>query len=388
WTSYGLQGQLTLDLMKRNDDLETISSPDLSTVQWERISSDAIDDGEWHSWAVSRNDLGFNAAAIRVRSNMESGVVADSAPFVIGGGVDVQYPTAESILPIGSRPIIRWRSEGYLGRLRIELWRGKGKQILTIADDAIDDGEWHSWTVPTTLEDGYGYQVRIYSKEHQTLVGFSDLFQIGAVLEWIVPSLEQDDFGGALRSPNSRPSYFATGSRPVLRWQTKGELSGNVRIDLMLGPFRFATIASDALNDGEWHSWTVPAGLRPGSGYQLWLRSLTRPKLQVFSHPFHIGQMIDLWVDRNRYARPSVGSTGPTPDIRWRTEGLASDTRLTLQLVPKGGTPQVISTNVINDGEWHSFQVASSMKKGDYRFRLNSNENPGVFAYSSYFRVT
>jgi hypothetical protein len=403
WTTYGTNGDLTLDVIKRLDNLDPINPNVFGFKEVERISDSAYDDGEWHSWQVGEDDVGFNAAVIRVHSNNEPEVVGHSEPFLLGGEVNITYPTAESILDIGSNPTIRWESRGDLGRLRIELWRGHDNKILTIGDDALDDGEWHSWTVPNNIKDGRGYQIRIYAMAGHSvsiplvgdipvkvpvLVGASDLFQIGTVFEWLSPAIVQDDYGGQLSFFNSRPDYLPYGSNPTLRWRTRGNHPGNVRLDLILPSGGVLPIAANALNDGEWHSWTVPGNLPPSTNYRIRLRSLDRPGAETYSYYFYIGQMIDITVQETSFTRPANASTtGPIPTIRWTTANLDPNTRLTLELVKKGGGTALISQTVINDGEWHSYNVPAGLAKGTYRFRLQSNNNPSVYGISPYFEV-
>jgi hypothetical protein len=372
WTTLGITGRLTIDLFRGNRKVKT-------------ISTDAIDDGEWHSLVVDGSlSPGYNYR-IRIGSKTDSAVFGWSPRFTIGGKIVVNRPTLNQIVALGSTPIIRWRTDQVNSNLRLKLFRGEETHVVTIADDAIDDGEWHSWTIPTTINDAEGYRIDVSSRTHPAIRGSSHYFQLGARFEWLVPSIQQVPFNG---NDHARPHFFPYGNTPTLRWRTLGFLSGNVRLDLLHAGQVVQVIHANAINDGEWHSWTITTTLPASSLYQFRLRSLTRNQVLALSNYFHLGAMVDITLPRKQSNfKPTTRlERGKTPILRWRTTSVPG--RLRLELFKRGTMKLVISDDAINDGEWHSWTVPNSLDVSrGYRFKLSSKTNPNVFGFSPWFRV-
>ena len=234
WSTYGVTGRLTLQLLKKTSMVQT-------------ISTNAIDDGEWHSWTVPDSLKPGNDYRIRIISNTDSQVVGHSPFFTIGGKITVTYPNIGEAIAIGTTPNLLWQTSDIEGNLRIQLCRGEETLVQTISANALNDGEWHSWQVPESIEDGGGYRIEVSDRDLGALKGYSHYFQLGARIEWLVPSLEQRPFNG---DKHVRPHYFAYGTTPTLRWRTRGILEGNLRLDLLRGGQVVKSISGNAINDG------------------------------------------------------------------------------------------------------------------------------------------
>merc|ERR1719478_1630993 len=71
---------------------------------------------------------------------------------------------------------IKWTSTGYSSYCRIELYH-QAKAIMSIAERAANDGTF-SWEVPTSLEPGNQYQIKVTSMVNSKTFGFSQDFVV------------------------------------------------------------------------------------------------------------------------------------------------------------------------------------------------------------------
>jgi beta-lactamase class A len=372
WSTYGVTGRLTLELLKGSSKVLT-------------ISTNAIDDGEWHSWEVPNSLKPDDDYRIRITSNTDPSVVGYSPNFTVGGKIAVSRPNLGDAIAIGDKPRIRWQSSAIEGNLRIRLRRGEATLVQTISDNALNDGEWHSWQVPESLKDGGGYRIEVSDRDNGALRGYSHYFQIGARLEWLIPSLEQRPFNG---DDHVRPHYFAYGTTPTLRWRTHGTLAGRLRLELLRDGKVVEVITSNAIDDGEWHSWTVSRQLPASSRYQFRLQSLERQHAIATSQYFQLGALIDITLPYSENGTTQLQrlSQGDRPKIRWRTENISGNLRL--ELYRQDDVALLIHSNALNDGEWHSWSVPSNLKVGrGYRLKLTSRENSDVFGFSPWFSI-
>ena len=110
-------------------------------------------------------------------------MIATSQYFSLGALVDISLPYSENVLTQrttlnkGENPRIFWRTDNVSGNLRLEVFR-RNTSVLVIHNSALNDGEWHSWQVPTSLNEGRGYRFKLTSRENPDVFGFSPWFRI------------------------------------------------------------------------------------------------------------------------------------------------------------------------------------------------------------------
>lgn len=364
WTTAGLEGKLRIELWK-GDRREKV------------ITTNARDDGEWHSFDAPRDVEWDTDYRIFIQSLREPSIQDSSPEFTIGGKIEFEAPALGEVIDIGDAPTIRWSTVNVPGNLRLELMRGEDRRVLTISDDARNDGEWHSFTVPESIHDGDGYRIRAIAKQAPAIRGASHYFQIGTRYEWLTPSAEQAPFG---TDAAARPHYFPFGSTPTLKWRTIGDDSSALRIQLVHEGRTVERIASRARDDGEWHSWTPTDELEPSAKYRLLLINRDRSNVRAWSPFFSLGAMIQVHLAKRTFAE------GDKPKIEWRTDGVSG--KLTLEVTDREDERVLrISGGAIDDGSWTTWAVPESLDDGWYRFKLTSNELPDVFGHSEWFRI-
>lgn len=362
WASNGVTGDLTIRLLRRSRVIDTFSTR-------------ARDDGAWNSWTIPDDMPRGGGYQIEVRSNDESRIRDRSPTFVIGGRIDVLAPAYEDVLDIGSRPRIRWQTENVQGPLRIELFGLGHDPLLSIATNATDDGEWHSWEVPD-IADGIYYRIRVSERNNGAIEGYSSIFQLGTRYQWIMPSLD-----GAARGNStlqSRPHFVPYEDQPSLRWRRIGADKGQLVIDLLRNGNRVERISGNANDDGEWHSWTASEDLRASSRYTLNVFARDKPTAMGRSVFFSIGAQVAVSVGRKSI------TNGGNVTIMWQTDGL-DNTALGLALLDEdGSTLQNLGRSADGDTQM-VWTVNTQATPRRARIRARSRTEREVEGYSEWF---
>jgi len=87
--------------------------------------------------------------------------------------ITVTSPNGGETWGIGTIQTITWTSENDLGDL--EIWLYDGTDYNTIENPSDDDGE-YIWNIPSGLEEGSDYKVRIRSVSNENVYDESDNF--------------------------------------------------------------------------------------------------------------------------------------------------------------------------------------------------------------------
>lgn len=362
WFSNGVTGDLTIRLLRNGRVIETFSRR-------------ARNDGEWHSWTIPDDLPRGKGYQIEVTSNDEPALTDRSPSFVVGGRIDVLFPAYGSVLDIGTTPTLRWRTENVKGPLRIELFGLGHTPLLSIATNARDDGEWHSWEVPD-IADGDNYRIRVSERRNGDIEGYSGIFQLGTRFEWEVPSID-----GAARGNNTlqaRPYFVAYGETPTFRWRRIGAARGRLGIYLLRDNDQVQRFSDNAIDDGEWHSFTASSDLKASSRYSLVAFAKDKPTASGRSVHFSIGARVAVSVGVKR-----IGN-GNTVTVRWQTEGL-DNTALTLDLLDQAGTVRQNIGQTANGATQMVWNVATQASPARARVRATSQPEPDVEGFSEWF---
>lgn len=104
--------------------------------------------GHRYRWNMrAKNGMGFSEFSARLY-------------FRTKDAIRIIQPNGGEVWPLGSVQKIRWRSPAEFAQpVRVELWRN-GEYLATIRKHTLNDGR-KPWTIPSNLEPGDGYVIRI-----------------------------------------------------------------------------------------------------------------------------------------------------------------------------------------------------------------------------------
>ena len=386
WLSQDLEGRLRLQLVRTT---RTGSDTVIRT-----ISSNVVDDGEWHSFTVDDNLSPGTNYRFKLTSLEEPIVTAHSPFFSIGAVLRIHEPHLGEVHARGSKPAISWNSRGVTGRLTLRIEKRNDDFSVgfttdtntvtkTVSSRVLDDGSWTSWTVGDADVPYNSARIKLTANDHPGVVAWSPPFVLGPAIDVLTPTPGE---------------VLDKGSKPVIRWASKGS-PGTLRIELWRGiGERVLTITSRALDDGSFSSWTVPDHVPDGHGYQIRIADASNPRMFGLSHVFRIGAELewmapDLQQDTHGQAmvaanaRPPFLKTGDRPVLRWRTIG-AFDGPVELRLMRGSTTISTISSSTANDGVFSGWTVPVYLPPGsDYQFEVRSKNRPNVVAYSCWLHL-
>ena len=184
--------------------------------------------------------------------------------------ITVSAPMASDTWTKNQVETISWTTTGTITSVNILLYKGTSK-VRDVALGTANDGT-HAWTVPSNLQDGSDYRVKIEDASTGTITDFSDYFRIEA--KSVTVTLP------------ASATVWTKGQYGTINWQTVGTIS-SVNIYLYRSAAKVKDIAMGAANDGV-YAWVVPADLVDGADYMVRVAVAALPVIYDNSDTFRI----------------------------------------------------------------------------------------------------
>jgi len=210
----------------------------------------------------------------------------------------VTQPNNLSEWVLGESYLITWEYQHITGSVMIQLYDGASlEEILTISTSC--DGNW-IWTLPTNLDPGLNYRIKISWTSNSTIYEYSDYFSIiepppvppadvtatisgdNVLVAWEEP--ESGDCVIEIAQPNSS-SVWDVHTTNEITW-TSNNCGYNVKIQLYEGTSLVTMLTASTSNEGSF-SWTIPA-LAGGTDFSIKITCLSDPSCYDYSDYFEI----------------------------------------------------------------------------------------------------
>jgi hypothetical protein len=317
-----------------------------------------------HTWTIPSNQVPATNYNILIESKANSAINDLSDPFEIysptGNYITVMSPTADSTMKKGTQHVISWR-DNFSGGLHIDLYLNN---VFLQVISAYATGTSLLWTVPTSLANGNKYQVKIYSG---LIYDFSENFKI-------LPA-DYIDYTG--------PGAFRMGETSNITWTDN--ISGPVKIDLLLADTLFRTLASSTESDGL-YVWTPPSDLPAETWYKIRISRVGTPALSDVSSPVPVyyPYFIDI-------TSPEAGNfllLGSEYAIQWN-ENFVNGESFRIDLFKNGDSiRQITAYNLPSYKLWQLNVLYADLPQGDdYTIRVKCNDKPDIFDYCPPFTI-
>ncbi|HOZ50153.1 MAG TPA: GPI anchored serine-threonine rich family protein [Candidatus Hydrogenedentes bacterium] len=290
-----------------------------------------------------------------------------SLPFAEPNRLELTAPTEGEELLAGEMYTITWTSEGEgVGPdVRLALHRGDDVFIDWIIRRTENDGE-YTWLVPSELDSGQGYNIRVQSFTDASIRDFGPLFSI------IRPPL-------LVTAPNGG-EVWTKGSAYAITWTSISEVVGlDVRIGLHDGAEFLFWISRRTANDGE-YTWMVPADVAVGDKYRIRVQSFSDASIRDYSDQRFSVEAPPLMV-----TAPNGRETwtiGETYTITWESNSpdVGPDVRIGLHQ----GKLFVdwLARKTENNGTWDWTVPAGLVPAANYSVRLQSYTDSSIRDYS------
>jgi hypothetical protein len=221
-------------------------------------------------WSIPAGQGPGSDYKIRITSILSNTYTDTSnGPFTITGplapSLTVTSPNGGETWAAGSSQAVSWSYTGSPGDLvKVELLKN-GSLVKVINPGAyigLNNSGSLQWTVPQNLAAGSGYQVRVTSNLNSIYTDTSDSnFTI------TVPQ----PAGITLSTPDGGETW-AAGSTQAISWSYAGNIGQTVKVELLKNGALDRVISHSTFtgsSGGGSCQWAVPAGLTPGSDYQV-----------------------------------------------------------------------------------------------------------------------
>ena len=269
-------------------------------------------------------------------------------------------------LKAGSRYLIGWDNNHIFNdeNVRIDLYQDETfvENIVASTSAANKHGAGlYWWTVPTDIDSGTGYQIKVSLAEHEVGDTSDNSFAID------VPSIE-------VLQPNDN-DVIDPGSSFKILWDDSFDTDDNIIIELYQQDSLVDKITTiyDWNNTGE-YNWRIPNDLTAGSDYRIKLSSENNEVFHDFSdNNFTVAPEITLYDAINAYY-----FAGTTYNIDWESN-LPGNIRL--ELYEGDDYVQTIVDSIPNSGRYIWDVPEFVGDNNNYRIKLVSVDDDDVSAF-------
>ncbi|MFX1311478.1 MAG: Ser-Thr-rich GPI-anchored membrane family protein [Promethearchaeota archaeon] len=331
------------------------------------IVASTTNDGSY-TWTIPALEDGIDyQIKISDVSNPDTHDFSEEFEIYTPDSITVLSPDIFCSWETGTSEEITWTSTGSISDVKIELYK-MGEFVLEIVASTSNDGS-YTWAIPTDLEDGIDYQIKISDVSNPDTYDFSEYFEI-----YTLDSI-------TVTNPDSLSSW-ETGMPEEITWTSTGSIS-DVKIELYKDGVSILEIVASTTNDGS-YTWTIPTDLEDGTDYQIKISDVSNPDTYDFSEDFEIYTSDSITV-----THPGgilAWEMGTSQEINWISTGTISDVKI--ELYKDGVFVLEIVASTTNDGSY-TWAIPTDLEDGiDYQIKISDVANPDTYDISPNFALT
>ncbi len=270
-------------------------------------------------------------------------------------GLKVTSPSSsDSWFPGQSTAAVKWTSEINDPEVKVEIYK---EDILVglLSEATANDGEYNGFQVPSSIENGSDYRIKITSTTNSEVFDYSDYCSISGTLLVTLPTSS---------------TTWTKGESITISWNT-GNLPENVIIELYNFETRKKVISSSAANNGNF-TWLVHSDLAASSGYRVKITSINDETKTSFSSFFFIKEETTLNITEPNSSTTWIGGTEDAL-ITWETNSTSAEMRI--ELFKNGSFYLVLEYNAPNTGSYtfkEVFRFIPYLNDGAYQVRVQT----------------
>jgi hypothetical protein len=346
------------------------------------IDSNLYNNDSIQAWNIPYSVPSDTNYRVKITSNNDPNNFDYSAYFSItqpppaghtnNGYVTISEPYYTTMIQRDTIISIRWTSSDSMTGTALAIYLYQNDTLAyTIIGSTIDDSL-YNWYVPTTLASGSHYHIKIVNTSDTSQWDMGHYFQIASQYSGNI----------AVTAPVSDTTLLLN-SYYYIRWVTAGTIGSYVKIDLYNDASFVQTIDASEYNDGSYY-WRVASLQGSGDKYRIRISSNSDPGIYAFSGHFSIASQ---YSGSYAIAIPdSVWTTSTTRSIQWTSTGNPG-TSVRIELFNNTTLAATIASSTSNDGS-QTYYVSACMGSGSqYRVKVSSSYDAGVYAYSDYFTI-
>ncbi len=291
----------------------------------------------------------------------------------------ITNPTSSSSWKMGTIHSITWTSTGDINRVDIDLYKDD-TFIEFIASYTSNDGS-YSWNIPTDLEFGSNYQIKIYKYMDEPVKDFSAYFEI---------NVDEGSGTGSesitVTSPTSSSSW-KVGNSQIITWDSTGDIS-KVAIDLYNNNDLKESITESVDNSGN-YIWNIPNVLELGSDYQIRISKYQDTSIYGISEFFELSDYTYVEQDSIKINNPNKLSSwkaGSAQTILWTASENINN--VAIDLYKDNSFEETIAIITSNDGSYY-WEIPTHLNKATvYRIIISDFIDLAIFGMSEFFSIS
>jgi hypothetical protein len=286
--------------------------------------------------------------------------------------ISVHTPATGEAWSCGEIHGISWESFNFFGNVQLSLYQSD-TYVMRIAQNIPYSSGTYMWNIPTTINPGTSYKIRIDA------IGYPGIFSYSGYFSIKKRSIQ-------VTSPTKDTTWYLGGIYQIT-W-VSDQAGPSVDISLYEKKeyemsFRYSqSIITGADNDGV-QTWTIPSSLTPSSLYRIYIISVVYGDVFNFSGSFHI---------EARYisvTSPESNDTwyiGETYNITWNSEN-AGDS-VNIELYQNGMQKAVLIENTSNNGVFMWSIPLDTTPDGSSQIKIRSSNMTSLYGISGLFSLS
>ncbi len=373
WDANRIEGTVKIDLYQQSDLVTTIAdsaSVDSGKYVWTVPTEVAAGNG-YQVYIEANADHSFNDISSRFRID----------PYESNKSIEITTPSGGDRWDAGATngALTEWESTGLSGTVHLELYLD-GDPFLHIGDGIDVLQSYYTWTVPSYVAGGNGFEVYIESDEDSLVNDFSSSFRINpselsAVLE--------------VTAPKSGVKWQVLEENgAVIEW-TSENLYDSLHIDLYHDGLFLTRIAEHVPVLDHTYTWTVPIDIPGDRGYQVYIESDLLPLVNDLGSSFTVepspeSAVLEITSPKSGNKWEVLQDSGAV--IEWTSENLEDSLRI--DLYHDGEFVTNIAENVPVLDHTYTWTVPIEIQPGhNYQVYIESNLLPLINDFSSNFMI-
>ncbi|TKJ22475.1 MAG: hypothetical protein CEE43_06170 [Promethearchaeota archaeon Loki_b32] len=340
------------------------------------LSTDSSDSGtfnvpEGNTWYIVfwNDEVGSQNTLVTYNANF----VGDSRPPAI----NVIAPSSSSSYQTGSSQTIRWSTQGSVGNLKIELYKGSSL-YTTIHSSTSNDGQ-ETWIVPGNCPEASDYRIKITETSDPNIYDYSSYFTIIEVKSITI-----------LEPTNT--SMVVPKTTHTILWESTGSIN-DVKIELYKGTELLKELSSKTENDGSFswvphyyekngYMWNI---IPQGTDYRIKIRDVYSTKYS-FSEYFEITNVKSLTI-----LEPSSSLSykhGEIMTIKWETDTLCETLEIKVYHKPQGSSDadKVLTIPSVPNIGYYKWTIPMDLPHGEYYLVIEATDK-SVHEFSEHFTI-
>jgi hypothetical protein len=355
----------------------TLSLWDSASSQIAIITSAAPAANGTYSWLIPPTIASGNYR-IKMASAQDTTIYGFSALFTITNvpaTITVTTPGASTVWNTGAAYSVYWSYTGSIGTyVTISLYNDS-TFVQTVNSYVLASYGGYQWTIPSSLQGGGKYRIKVASYTYPSIAGVSPYF-----------TLMQAPSRLTITTPVSSSSWN-TGSNYYVYWTSSGAPGPTVKIDLYDFSAFVQSISSGASTSTGYLSWLVPSSLHTNNQYQIRITSTTQDTVSSLSGFFTITN-IPSGIAVTAPATGDRWNAGLSYAIDWSSSGAIPGSYVSISLVDSSGAISSIVSSVYRTYNNYSWPIPLTQRSGNnLRVRVASTTDTTIAGYSGIFTI-